>query len=82
MTATHPAPQTTSDRIEERGYARPDILVSTGWLAENLDNPKLRILESDEDVLLYDLGHIPGAQKIDWHDDLNDPLVRDYIDHP
>jgi len=81
MTATHTAPDTTNDPIEERGYARPDVLVSTNWLAENLDNPKLRILESDEDVLLYDLGHIPGAQKIDWHDDLNDPLVRDYVDH-
>ena len=80
MTATHTAPDTTSDPIDERGYARPDVLVSTNWLAENLDNPKLRILESDEDVLLYDLGHIPGAQKIDWHDDLNDPLVRDYVD--
>ena len=65
--------------IEERGYARPDVLVSTTWLADNLDDPKLRLLESDEDVLLYDLGHIRGAQKIDWHDDLNDPVVRDYI---
>jgi thiosulfate/3-mercaptopyruvate sulfurtransferase len=42
-------------------------------------SPKVRILESDEDVLLYDLGHIPGAQKIDWHTDLNDSVVRDYI---
>ena len=79
MTATQPAPTSTTNPIAERGYARPDILVSTAWLAENLDNPKLRILESDEDVLLYDLGHIRGAQKIDWHDDLNDPVVRDYI---
>ena len=71
----------TSNPIDERGYARPDVLVSTDWLADNLDHPKLRLLESDEDVLLYDLGHIPGAQKIDWHDDLNDPLVRDYVDH-
>ncbi len=79
MTATRPAPTTATAPIEERGYARPDVLVSTTWLADNLDDPKLRLLESDEDVLLYDLGHIRGAQKIDWHDDLNDPVVRDYI---
>lgn len=78
MTATPAAPATRTP-IEARGYARPDVLVSTTWLAERLDDPKLRILESDEDVLLYDLGHIPGAQKVDWQDDLNDPLVRDYI---
>jgi len=81
MTATHAAPDAAGNSIDERGYARPDVLVSTDWLADNIDHPKLRLLESDEDVLLYDLGHIPGAQKIDWHDDLNDPLVRDYVDH-
>ena len=42
-------------------------------------SPGLAIVESDEDVLLYDVGHIPGAVKIDWHTDLNDPRVRDYI---
>ncbi|HET7584515.1 MAG TPA: sulfurtransferase [Gemmatimonadaceae bacterium] len=67
------------ESILAKGYTRPEVLVSTDWLAHNLDNPDLRILESDEDVLLYDLGHIPGAQKIDWHQDLNDPLIRDYI---
>ena len=46
--------------------------MSTAWLAEHLDDPNMRIIESDEDVLLYDTGHIPGAQKIDWHEDLND----------
>ena len=65
--------------IESKGYARPDCLVSTEWLAENLSKPGLRILESDEDVLLYSTGHIPGAQKIDWHEDLNDAVQRDYI---
>jgi thiosulfate/3-mercaptopyruvate sulfurtransferase len=65
--------------IAAKGYAHPDALVSTTWLAEHLDDPSLRILESDEDVLLYDTGHIPGAFKIDWHDDLNDALVRDYL---
>jgi len=65
--------------IATKGYEHPDALVSTEWLAEHLSDPNIRIVESDEDVLLYDTGHIPGAIKIDWHDDLNDPLVRDYI---
>jgi thiosulfate/3-mercaptopyruvate sulfurtransferase len=62
-----------------KGYVNPDVLVTTDWVAQHLNDPKVRILESDEDVLLYDLGHIPGAQKIDWHTDLNDSLVRDYV---
>jgi thiosulfate/3-mercaptopyruvate sulfurtransferase len=62
------------------GYARPDVLVETDWLAEHLSDPGLRIVESDEDVLLYELGHIPGAVKIDWVGDLNDRVRRDYID--
>ena len=57
----------------------PEVLVSTEWLAQNLDNPKIRIIESDEDVLLYDLGHIKNAQKVDWHLDLNDDVMRDYV---
>jgi len=65
--------------IAAKGYAHPEKLVSTSWLAEHLHDPQLRILESDEDVLLYEMGHIPGAQKIDWHADLNDPVERDYI---
>jgi thiosulfate/3-mercaptopyruvate sulfurtransferase len=60
-------------------YAKPDVLVSTDWVAENLNNPDIRIVESNEDVLLYDTGHIPGAVNVDWHSDLNDPLVRDYV---
>jgi len=66
--------------ILKKGYAKPDVLVSTEWMAANLDNPKIRVIESDEDVLLFDLGHIPNAQKIDWHADLNDDTVRDYVD--
>ncbi|MBX6752972.1 sulfurtransferase [Thermorudis peleae] len=66
-------------RIANRGYAHPEVLVSTEWVAEHLDDPNVRIVESDEDVLLYELGHIPGAVKIDWHTDLQDPLVRDFI---
>jgi len=60
-------------------YAHPDALVSTEWLARNLNDPGLRLIESNEDVLLYDTGHIPGAVHIDWRADLNDNLVRDYI---
>jgi len=65
--------------IAGRGYVHPEVLVSTQWLADHLADPNIRILESDEDVLLYDMGHIPNAQKIDWHIDLNDPVLRDYV---
>ncbi|WP_130012334.1 sulfurtransferase [Serinicoccus sediminis] len=67
-----------SDKIE--AYAHPERLVTTAWLAEHLDDDGVVVLESDEDVLLYDTGHIPGARKLDWHTDLNDPLTRDYVD--
>ena len=61
-------------------YVHPEALVSTDWVADNLDNPNIRLVESNEDVLLYSSGHIPGAVNIDWVGDLNDPLVRDYLD--
>jgi len=73
MTATDPNPKFSA-------YDNPAILVSSDWLAEHLDDPDIVIVESDEDVLLYETGHIPGAVKIDWHADLNDPVVRDYLD--
>jgi thiosulfate/3-mercaptopyruvate sulfurtransferase len=66
--------------IQTRGYAHPEVLVSTQWVADHLADANVRILESNEDVLLYETGHLPGAVKIDWVADLNDPLVRDYID--
>ncbi len=62
------------------GYAHPEALVETQWVADHLNDPNVRIVESDEDLLLYDTGHIPGAVKIDWVQDLNDPVVRDYLD--
>ncbi|HEX5387843.1 MAG TPA: sulfurtransferase [Gemmatimonadales bacterium] len=65
--------------IDRRGYAHPEVLVSTAWVAEHLSDPKVRLIESDEDVLLYETGHIPGAVKVDWVADLNDPLQRDYV---
>src|SRR6478609_1617466 len=76
--ATTTAPETDKS-IAGKGYVHPEVLVSTEWLAQNLDNPKIRIIESDEDVLLYDLGHIKNAQKVDWHLDLNDDVMRDYV---
>ena len=60
-------------------YADPSRLVSTEWLSAHLGHPEVKVVESDEDVLLYDVGHIPGAVKIDWVTDLNDSPVRDYI---
>jgi thiosulfate/3-mercaptopyruvate sulfurtransferase len=61
-------------------YAHPERLVTTQWLADHAEDPQVVIAESDEDVLLYETGHIPGAVKIDWHADLNDPVTRDYVD--
>ncbi len=66
--------------IEERGYAHPEVLVSTDWVADHLDDPEVRLLESNEDPLLYATGHLPGAVEVDWTRDLNDPVRRDYLD--
>ncbi len=68
----------TQDKFSE--YAHPERLVSTDWLAQNLDSEGLVIVESDEDVLLYETGHVPGAVKVDWHTELNDEVTRDYVD--
>ena len=65
--------------IASRGYAHPEVLVSTGWVAEHLDDPNVRLVESNEDTLLYPAGHIPGAVHVDWTSDLNDQIRRDYI---
>jgi thiosulfate/3-mercaptopyruvate sulfurtransferase len=73
-----PAPAEQNEKFA--AYAQPSRLVSTEWLAANLDSGSVVVLESDEDILLYETGHIPGARKIDWHTDLNDPVSRDYID--
>lgn len=59
-------------------YAHPDVLVTSDWLQQNLDG--VVVVESNEDILLYDTGHISGAVKLDWHTELNDPLTRDYLD--
>lgn len=65
--------------MTQNDYAQPDKLVSTQWVSEHLKDPNVRIIESNEDVLLYSRGHIPGAVQIDWVADLNDPVKRDYL---
>jgi thiosulfate/3-mercaptopyruvate sulfurtransferase len=61
-------------------YAHPEVLVSADWVQEHLDDPKVRIVESDEDPALYFQGHVPGAVEIGWHSHLQDQVVREYID--
>ena len=68
--------------MSDKGYAFPNKLVSTQWVADHMNDPNVRIVESNEDVLLYTRGHIPGAVHIDWVGDLNDPIQRDYLDRP
>ena len=66
--------------MSNHDYANPDVLVSTEWVEENLDNTdEIRLVESNEDVLLYSTGHIPNAVHIDWVADLNDAIRRDYL---
>ncbi len=69
-----------SKKIEERGYVNTDVLVSTDWVQEHLNDPGVRIAESNEDALVYASNHIPGAVEIDWTRDLNDRVRRDYLD--
>src|SRR5262249_21440580 len=65
--------------IEQRGYAHPEALVSTDWGEQHLNDPKVRLIESNEDTMLYASGHMPGAVHVDWTADLNDQIRRDYI---
>ena len=65
--------------IGERGYAQPEVLVDTQWVAEHGNDPGIRIVESNEDPLVYPSGHVPGAVEIDWTRDLNDHVRRDYV---
>lgn len=60
-------------------YAHPEYLVETNWVAEHLNDPNVRIIESDEDPLLYAIGHIPGAAQVDWFSTLQHPLRRDFL---
>src|SRR5690606_41550380 len=65
--------------ITERGYHKPEVLVSTQWVEDHLNDPNIRIIESNEDALLYYAGHIPGAGEADWASDLNIPRRRDVL---
>jgi len=65
--------------LENNNYAHPEALVSTEWVAAHTSDPKVRIVESNEDQLLYSSGHIPNAVEIDWVSDLNDQIKRDYL---
>ena len=60
-------------------YSHPEYLVETDWVAEHLDDPNVRIIESDEDALLYIMNHIPGAVRIDWFTTLQHPVRRDFL---
>jgi len=62
------------------GYAHPDLLVDSAWVAEHSSDPNIRVVEVDEDVLLYEQGHIPGAIKLDWLVDVQNPVQRDFVD--
>ncbi len=65
--------------MSDQNYAHPDALVSVQWVADHLEDPNVRIVESNEDPLLYSSGHVPGAVHIDWVTDLNDQVRRDYL---
>lgn len=60
-------------------YAHPDYLVNTNWVTSHLEDPQVRVVESDEDYLLYETGHIPGAVKVDWFTTLQHPIRRDFF---
>ncbi|MEZ2121536.1 MULTISPECIES: sulfurtransferase [unclassified Corynebacterium] len=79
-TASDQTPPTdTTGPQEKKGYANPERLVEADWLSARLGGKGLKVVESDEDLLLYDIGHIPGAIRIDWRRELNDPVKRDFI---
>jgi thiosulfate/3-mercaptopyruvate sulfurtransferase len=67
--------------MAENGYAKP-VLVTTEWLAEHLNDDSVVVAEVDENPDLYDEGHIAGAVKLHWRDDLQDPVERDLVDKP
>jgi thiosulfate/3-mercaptopyruvate sulfurtransferase len=70
----------TSGASASSSYVHPEVLVETGWVADHLNDASVRLIEADEDVLLYEIGHLPGAVKLDWHVDVQDPVSRDFVD--
>jgi thiosulfate/3-mercaptopyruvate sulfurtransferase len=65
--------------MEMTGYAHPEVLVEPDWLEDHLNDPQLRIIEANEDPALYEKGHIRGAARVHWKEDLQDPVVRDWV---
>ena len=65
--------------MAENEYVHPEVLVDTAWVSEHLNDPNVRLVEADEDVLLYEVGHIQNAVKLDWHVDVQDPIRRDFV---
>lgn len=61
-------------------YAHPEVLVNTDWVDAHKSDANVRVFEVDEDVLLYDQGHVPGARKLDWLTDLQQTVQRDFVD--
>ena len=73
--------ETAASRVSAaNGYAHPEVLVDTQWVADHLNDADIRLIEADEDVLLYEISHIPGAVKLDWHVDVQNPVERDFVD--
>ncbi|HEX6543126.1 MAG TPA: sulfurtransferase [Ktedonobacterales bacterium] len=71
----------TGTTTETTAYTHPEVLVTTEWVAQHLNDPSVRIVEADEDPLLYEaVGHIQNAVKLDWHTDVQDPVRRDFVD--
>jgi thiosulfate/3-mercaptopyruvate sulfurtransferase len=71
---------TAAGAQSQSGYAHPEVLEDTEWVAQHLNDTNVRIVEADEDPLLYEVGHIPNAVKLDWHTDVQHPLRRDFVD--
>jgi len=76
MAGTETTGTSTANATE---YVHPEVLVDTVWVADHLNDPTVRIIEADEDVLLYEVGHIQNAVKLDWHVDVQDPIRRDFV---
>jgi thiosulfate/3-mercaptopyruvate sulfurtransferase len=61
-------------------YVHPETLVDADWVADHIDDPRVRLIDVDEDTTAYDKGHIRNAVGWNWFSDLHDPLRRDYVD--
>jgi len=69
----------TATEIAQAGYAHPEVLVDTQWVADHLNDPKVKIVEVDVDTTAYDNGHVKGAIGLDWRKDLQARPIRDLL---